>query len=128
MPAHPMLGQMATDNKRPLNSPEDMNDPQWKRVRFEGAVPQPNGPSAQHAEGAQRWAEPPRSTVCSPTPEASPEDFPVVEALVRREGTDRFRRVQVDGQMNAAERAEAVFVRLLTESCALSSKTHVTMQ
>lgn len=110
VPAHAIL-QMS--NKRPLNSPEDMGDPQLKRVRFEGSGVQNSGApgtSAQLAGVQQTAATGSLAGVHSAAPDPSPEDFPVVEALVRREGTDKLKRVQVDGQLNAVERAEAALV------------------
>lgn len=40
------------------------------------------------------------------------DDLPVVEALVRREGTDKFKRFPFDPTMNAEQRAERVQVCL----------------
>ena len=120
VPAHAIL--QVRENKRQLNSPEETNDPQWKRVRFEGVGAQASGGTATqflagggvHVWGAAAASNVPNSSAASqrPAAEASPEDFPVVEALVRREGTDKFKRVQVDGQLNAVERADTVLVRL----------------
>lgn len=117
VPAHTIL---QGKGKRPLNSAEEAGDPHWKRVRFEDVSAQASGGTAtQSAAGggmqgsnATAGSKVPHSNagVQRPAPDPSPEDYPVVEAMVRREGTDKFRRVQVDGQLNAVERAEVVLV------------------
>lgn len=53
--------------------------------------------------------------------DVSPSDLPVVEAMVRREGTDKFKRFPFDPTMNAEQRAERVQVRVVKMGCPLTS-------
>jgi hypothetical protein len=110
-------------------------DPTWKRVRFEGvpahpadartnsAIPaQPDGASLRVGGGSvslqpvdPTTSAAPMSMVGSQIQDRStsnsslapsPEDYPVVEAMVRREGTDRFKRVLLEGHLDEEQRAE----------------------
>lgn len=54
--------------------------------------------------------------------EVSPSDLPVVEAMVRREGTDKFKRFPFDPTMNAEQRAERVQVCVLEMSLPINQR------
>eukprot|EP00892_Ulva_mutabilis_P010468 jgi/Ulvmu1/7794/UM004_0023.1 len=67
------------------------------------AIPSSNASPASTSAGAA--ADPP---VANTTPGVATADLPVVEAMVRREGTDKFKRFAFDPTLNAEQRAERI--------------------
>lgn len=124
----------AEGQKRPLSTPPQ-EPADWKRQRVEhsmSAVPSseatPMDPRLiqQSVQGVQSAIATVPQASTAPDPSSvvtvveatgvhadqviAPTDLPVVEAMVRREGTDKFKRFPFDPTLNAEQRAERIQV------------------